>query len=689
MPIHVLDKLTVDQIAAGEVVERPASVVKELVENAIDAGANAVTVEIKNGGIDLIRVTDNGCGIPKEEVRVAFCRHATSKIQSSDDLFSISSLGFRGEALPSIASVTRLELITKRADEITATDFEIDGGDEVRFDEMGAPNGTTFIVKDLFYNTPVRRKFLKTAITEGAAIADLMEKIALSHPNISFRLIQNGQTKLATSGNGKIKDLIFAVFGRETVNEVIPIDFSKDGFLVSGMIGSPVLAKGNRSFENCFINGRYVKSVLCMKAIEDAYAPFMMQHRYPFVCLFIKLPSEDIDVNVHPTKMEVRFRKEAEVYDLLKNAVKSVLEKREMISNVSLSEEKKPAKPEPRFSPVEPFETARERLSKPETKPETNTETKTNTETETDTKPETKTETKTTVSQSFKDRLFTRTDGDDVSVISDQKTPYQAGTLNRGPKYEEPPAGPDSILPEKPVFEPHVKPDSEPPVKPVSEPVEKTVSDLSAKPEQQDLFKHHLISDEGMKKYRLIGQVFKTYWLLELDQQLYILDQHAAHEKLLYERKMAALREKKIASQLVSPPIMVSLNGSEELVLNRFMNEFSDLGYEISSFGGREYAISAVPDDLFGLDVKELFVELLGDLQENMSSRKPEMILSKIASMSCKAAIKGNNEVSFEEADHLIQELLTMENPYACPHGRPTMISISKTELEKKFKRIV
>ncbi len=609
--IRILDKQTIDRIAAGEVVERPSSVVKELVENAIDAGATAVSVEIKNGGIDLIRVTDNGSGIAKDDVRTAFLRHATSKIESADDLDTIASLGFRGEALSSIAAVTQLEVITKQHEDLTATDYEIHGGEEVRFDELGAPDGTTFLVRNIFYNTPARRKFLKTAMTEGSYVGDLMEKFALSHPEVSFRFIKNGQTVLATTGNGRLKDILYAVYGRNTANSVLNVSYDDGELSVTGVVGKPELSKGNRGFENYFVNGRYVKSRIVEKALEDATAPFMMQHQYPFCVLYLKLDPSGFDINVHPKKMEIKFLKEANVYQAVLDAVKDALENKELIREVSLQQQN--GKPEAKKYPaIEPFETRR---------------------------------------------------------IEERMVKEQAGTYQVPAQFHaEKVAARQEQTPERTIQATQI---------------------AVERPVQQDLIRDKFISEAGMKKHKLIGQLFDTYWLIQFNDELFIMDQHAAHEKVLYERKMKALSEKTLTGQMISPPVTVTLSQREELLLNRYVDAFSRLGYEISSFGGREYAISAVPDDLFGLDVRALFKEIIGDLEEGFSEKDPQLILSKVASMSCKAAVKGNDALSREEADHLISELLTLDNPYACPHGRPTIIRISKSELEKQFKRIV
>lgn len=656
LSIHVLDKKTVDQIAAGEVVERPSSVVKELAENAIDAGADAVTVEIRNGGIDMIRVTDNGSGIPADEIATAFLSHATSKIEDADDLFSIASLGFRGEALPSIAAVTELEVISKTKNAVTGISYEIHGGKEIGKTEIGAPDGTTFLVNNIFYNTPVRRKFLKTAMTEASYIENIIEKLALSHPGVSFRFINNGSTRLSTSGNGKVKDLIYSLFGRETANELLPVDFKDTMLSISGFIGKPVLLKGNRGYENYFINGRFVRSNVITKAIEDAYQPFMMQHRYPFTVLYIEMDPAFFDVNVHPTKMELRFQQEPYVYDVVKRAVHETLSHKEFIPDVSLDDEKsgksvKEAAPktEAAYRAPEPFETKRireeGRYSVAEKKEEIRPKTP-----EVGSVPD-----KEKTEISIKKTEAPRLEASKVDVIPESRG---AGTTA---KIEKPERSGSIIEPQ--------------------EKQEKAV--------QEDLFKDHFLSEEGIRKQRLIGQLFDTYWLIEMEDSLYIMDQHAAHEKVLYERKMKELAERRQTSQNISPPIMVTLSPKEEIMLNRYMTYFSELGYEVSSFGGREYAISAVPADIYGLDVKRLFEDILSEMSEEVNTRSTELIRAKIASASCKAAVKGNHTMTKEEAEHLIGELLTLDNPYACPHGRPTIITLNKNEIEKKFKRIV
>ena len=633
--ITVLDQSTINKIAAGEVIERPSSVVKELLENAIDAQATAVTVEIRDGGISYIRVTDNGCGIPKEEVPLAFLRHSTSKIKSVEDLFTVSSLGFRGEALSSIASVAQVELITKTSEQLSGTRYQIEGGVERSYEEVGAPDGTTFLVRNLFYNTPARQKFLKTAQTEGSHVAALVEKIAMSHPDISIRFIQNNQNRLHTSGNHNLKDIIYTVFGREIAANLLPVESEQEVLQVHGFAGKPVIARSNRSFENYYINGRYVKSGLIGKAIEDAYKPFMMQHKYPFVLLHISIEPEYLDVNVHPTKMELRFRNGEQVYQMIFQAISQALSHKELIPQVDLvkrEEEKALEEAQKKAPHPEPFEVKRQAAM---------------------------------VQKS------------DESRTMQPQEPAKSRTMQ------------PSIYKSEAVYgkiaESRAEP--EPEIQAVA-PVESRKPEQK-QPQQLDLFEEKLLEPKNRIRHKLIGQLFDTYWLVEFNEHLYIIDQHAAHEKVLYEKTMQTLKTREFTSQMLNPPIILTIGSTEEVLLKKYMKYFQDIGFEIEPFGGREYAVRAVPDNLFSVAKKELLIEMIDDLSEDAGARTADMIHDRVATMSCKAAVKGNNHLSFAEADHLIDELLNLDNPYACPHGRPTIISMSRYELEKKFKRIV
>ena len=669
--IAVLDQNTIDKIAAGEVVERPASVVKELVENAIDAGATAITVEIKEGGISFIRVTDNGNGIPREQVRLAFLRHATSKIQKVEDLLQISSLGFRGEALSSISAVSQMEVITKTPEDMIGVRYVIEGGREKSLEEIGAPNGTTMLVRNLFFNTPARAKFLKTAMTEAGYVSAYMEQLALSHQDISFKYMVNGQMRLHSSGNSNLKDVIYGIYGRDITRELLEVRFEQPGILIEGFIGKPVISRGNRNFENYYINGRYVKSKILMKAIEEAYKPYMMQHKYPFVCLQYNISGDEIDVNVHPTKMEVRFQNQGAVYNATYDMITQALAGREMIPQVDLEsrkekreEQKEEKKNRERISAPEPFEKGFRKRT-----------------------------------EEFQKRQRPENPAAPYPVpeqIREERAPYGREEPAKKEEAAVPvglhlaavyPAAPEAA-PLKTHEESGINEEQE-----ISAKENITISPAKEEkgpaPQQMELFDDRLLSKKARARHRIIGQLFETYWLVEYDNKFYIIDQHAAHEKVLYERFMKEFESREVTTQMVSPPQVISLNLQEDMLLKTHMEVFQRFGFEISEFGGREYSIHGVPANIYGISVQDLFVEILDSL-ENENTRQPlDIIAGRIATAACKAAVKGNNTLSFEEADQLIDELLGLENPYHCPHGRPTIISMTRYELEKKFKRIV
>ena len=615
--IAILNQETIDKIAAGEVVERPCSVVKELVENAIDAGSTAITVEIKEGGISFIRITDNGCGIERDQVAVAFYRHSTSKIRSAEDLLTVKSLGFRGEALSSISAVARVELITKTYDELTGTRYVIEGSKELSNEEIGAPDGTTFIVKDLFYNVPARRKFLKTAQTEGSYISDMVEKLALSHPDISFKFINNNQTKLHTSGNGNRKDIIYHIFGREISSSLLEVKHECEYFKVEGFIGKPVITRGNRNYENYFINGRYVKSNILSRAIEEAYKSFLMQHQYPFTVLYFTFFSE-LDVNVHPTKMELRFDNNNEIYVELCDTIYAILSHKEMIPEVPVDSTPAPKKIVHEYKePIpEPFE--KRRINEVRAA-----------------------ESRSVYGQSVTSTVKNYSATEPAAKAPETSTAYEPAHVVTG--------------------------------------TQQTLGD----------YDKVFLTESAKKQFSIIGQLFKTYWLIEFEDKLYIIDQHAAHEKVLYEKTMARLANKDFTSQRISPPIVMTLDARECEMLEKYRPQIEQFGYEVEHFGGKEYMISAIPDNLFHIDMKDLFIEMLDDFSNATGRQTPDIITEKVASMSCKAAVKGNDKLTFPEINELIDELLSLDNPYNCPHGRPTIISMSKYEIEKKFKRIV
>lgn len=615
--IAILNQETIDKIAAGEVVERPCSVVKELVENAIDAGSTAITVEIKEGGISFIRITDNGCGIERDQVAVAFYRHSTSKIRSAEDLLTVKSLGFRGEALSSISAVARVELITKTYDELTGTRYVIEGSKELSNEEIGAPDGTTFIVKDLFYNVPARRKFLKTAQTEGSYISDMVEKLALSHPDISFKFINNNQTKLHTSGNGNRKDIIYHIFGREISSSLLEVKHECEYFKVEGFIGKPVITRGNRNYENYFINGRYVKSNILSRAIEEAYKSFLMQHQYPFTVLYFTFFSE-LDVNVHPTKMELRFDNNNEIYVELCDTIYAILSHKEMIPEVPVGSTPAPKKIVHEYKePIpEPFE--KRRINEVRAA-----------------------ESRSVYGQSVTSTVKNYSATEPAAKAPETSTAYEPAHVVTG--------------------------------------TQQTLGD----------YDKVFLTESAKKQFSIIGQLFKTYWLIEFEDKLYIIDQHAAHEKVLYEKTMARLANKDFTSQRISPPIVMTLDARESEMLEKYRPQIEQFGYEVEHFGGKEYMISAIPDNLFNIDMKDLFIEMLDDFSNSTGRQTPDIITEKVASMSCKAAVKGNDKLTLPEINKLIDELLSLDNPYNCPHGRPTIISMSKYEIEKKFKRIV
>ncbi len=694
--IALLDQNTIDKIAAGEVIERPSSVVKELVENAIDAKATAITVEIKEGGTSFIRITDNGCGISKEDASIAFLRHSTSKIRNVDDLLSISSLGFRGEALSSIAAVANVELITKTKSSLMGIRYVIEGSVEKEFEEIGAPDGTTFLVRKLFFNTPARRKFLKTPQTEAGYINDLLEKMALSHPDVSFKFINNNQTKLHTSGNGNLKDVIYHIYGREIASNLVEINREAEGVKVYGFIGKPIISRGNRNYENYYVNGRYVKSGIVAKAIEEAYKTFMMQHKYPFTALHFEIDGNMLDVNVHPTKMELRFSENEQMYRFIYEAVKEGLNKREFIPEVTVGENKSEEKRVIEKAP-EPFEKKRLELngiknisnistSNDILEKANNVFAKRNEDKKTD---EVKQENNSKVAMMFREAEKEYVAKTSVAVPKEK----MLGTTKHIDFTAESKAidekqSKDNILSEEKIKEVSNEIDNK-----IDNKIQNQETSILEKPvenvQQIDMFEQNLLDKESRDKHKIIGQVFGTYWIVQFQEKMYIIDQHAAHEKVLYERTMKGLKEHEFTSQLLSPPIILTLSMQEKELLDKYMDNFVQLGYEIEPFGGKEYSVRAVPANLFGLASKDVLIEILDGLAENMGSATTEMITDKIASMSCKAAVKGNTNLSVMEAQELIDELMTLDNPYNCPHGRPTIISMTKYELEKKFKRIV
>ena len=678
--IAVLDQQTIDKIAAGEVVERPASVVKELVENAIDAGATQITVEIKEGGIGYIRITDNGSGMEKDDIPVAFLRHSTSKIRSADDLLGVSSLGFRGEALSSISAVAMVELITKTKENALGNRCCIEGGVQKSLEEIGAPDGTTFIIRNLFYNTPARKKFLKSEMSEASAIHELMTHLAMSHPEVGFKVLIGGQMRIQTSGNGNLKDVIYHLYGRDVAMRLIEVDREEGPLHVRGFLGKPEISRGNRNYENYFVNGRYVKSKIIAKGIEDGYKTFMMQHRYPFVCLDIHMDGKMLDVNVHPTKMELRFSNQNLVYDLLERMTKDALSGRELIPEVTLDEPKKQVvMPEKALQQVPPVQTLREpestyQVQKPAAVPTASVE-RTIPSYQ---KPEQKVPLEKMWTTPEPQKETVKPQDKNLEYFMEQmrkrvEERYKAPEAPAPTEQRKTTEIAQSTVPEQSATVPETPVEEKPP----------------QKPEQLDLFDGKLLSKEAAVHHVIIGQLFDTYWLVQFGEKLYIIDQHAAHEKVLYERLMKDLRNRTFQSQMLSPPIVLNLSMQEEELFLKYRSCFTEMGFEIEEFGEKAYAVRAVPANLPGVARREILMELLDSLSDITGSGNSESLMDKVASMSCKAAVKGNHQMSAMEAKALIDELLSLENPYNCPHGRPTIISMSKYELEKKFKRIV
>ena len=686
--IHLLEQATIDKIAAGEVVERPRSIVKELTENAIDAGATATTVEIRDGGIAMIRVTDDGAGIPADQVRTAFLRHATSKIEKVDDLTSIRSFGFRGEALSSIAAVSRVELITKPQESLVGTRYRIEGGIETGMEEIGAPNGSTFVCRDLFYNTPARRKFLKSAQTEAGYIAEFVERLALSHPELAIKFMANGATKLATSGNGKQADVIYRIFGREISGNLIEVDQTDEatGMHLHGFLGKPQISRGNRTYEIYYVNGRLIASNILSKAAEEGYETFLMQHRFPFLILALDLDGTLVDVNVHPAKAQVRFADGPAVYNFVKTVVKGALTHRELIIRTGFGKEdhaqeakklarevlKKEAAPEP-------FEFQRRQQLANETNPGWKAQEEEKGYDFRKLREEHPAAADSPYSPMYPGISGQREESVRRSRLADGKNflDQAAAFLDAHHNFQGTEDGCQGEKAEKKA-----------PVVPAGEDIltgrQMTLEELGQE-DDNAVF----LSKEHVKEHRLIGQVFDTYWIVEFRNSLYIIDQHAAHEKVMFERLMKRFRDKEVSSQRLSPPMIVSLTMAEEDQLRAHRDTFAQLGFEIQPFGDRDYAISAVPQDLFGLTEKEFFLEMLDQLSPDTGKTSMEEVTARIATMACKAAVKGNTRLSTLEADALITELLSLDDPYNCPHGRPTIISMTKSELEKKFRRIV
>ena len=650
--INVLDKHVAELIAAGEVVERPASVIKELVENSIDAGAKNITVEIKNGGTTFMRVADDGCGIQREDVKIAFLRHATSKVKYENDLDSISTLGFRGEALASICAVSRLQLITRNINEEEGTSYIIEGGEEVSLYEAGCPVGTTFIIRDLFYNIPARAKFLKKDVAEGNAVSNVIDKTALSHPEIAFTYIKDGKQVLKTFGDGKLLSAIYAVFGKDFANGMIPVDYQLDGIKVYGYVSKPINSRPNRNMLNFFINGRYVKTKTGIVAVEEAFKGSIMVGKFPSCVLNMELPYEMIDVNVHPAKIEVRFINERPVFDTIYHAVKSALMKNDSRKQATF-------KKETAFNDIKkfnPFNNAEAILnSTPKEKTDTQP---------VSVKPTPKPVEKKDDFNPFENIIFTQRPKqitkpkiEDVKV-SDSKKSF--------------------IIEEKPIKEITIEPKPIIDEKPV---IQQEVIKTEEKSEPVPLIKQ----DEVFIRY--IGEAFNTYIIAEKNnKEILLVDKHAAHERMIYEKLKA--EKAGTFSQMLLQPVTVTLDKSEYISAISNLDIFSECAFEVEDFGNSTVIVRSIPQYIDVADVNDCIVEMA----EHMASGKNDVYSEKMDwfyhNVACRSAIKAGNKSTVQELVDIIKKL--EENPQLkyCPHGRPICIAMTKNEIEKQFGRV-
>lgn len=649
--IRILDTHTINKIAAGEVVERPCSVVKELVENSVDAQASSITVEIKNGGIDLIRVTDNGIGIPKDQVEVAFLRHATSKIIQAEDLYEVKSLGFRGEALASIAAVSHVELLTKVKADTTGKRVEVSGGKIKESGEVACPEGTTFIMRHLFYNVPARKAFLMSSGTEAAKIADYMYKLALAHPEIAFNYIQNGKTIFTTSGDHELKHCVLNIYGREYARHTFQCYYKANHIECVGLLGAPSLSRSNRNYEHFFINGRYIKSQILQNAVEDAYKTLVMTGKFPFVVLHLNMDPSLVDVNVHPTKLQVRFKQMEEVRRIVYEAVMETLRKQHLVPEVTLDKPREETKVTHVMEQVnvDTFFTPRKEENKATAEtmlgveptlmrkiPETNPY-----------KP----------SAATVERLF---------------GPSEQATYDVSPTREAAAQVQDQVVETVPMI-----------MKAIEKEENHQQQRVDASIENGQEMKPILPED-----YRIVGQVFKTYWLIQYHEKVFIIDQHAAHERVLYEQFMAYFKSGKVATQILLMPETISVTPSEKMLLVENEDFFRQMGFVFEEFGEKDIAVREVPFLLNEPIKPTLLKEVLDELQEQKITHLAEVKAEQIIRMSCRGAIKAHDQLSEKECHHLIASLMALENPFTCPHGRPTIVALKQGDIEKMFKRI-
>ena len=701
MKIHLLSQECINQIAAGEVVERPSSIVKELVENALDAKATAISIEIKGGGISFLRVSDNGEGIFSEDLERAFMPHATSKIQNPKDLEEILSFGFRGEALASIASVAKVECISKRQEDFLAHRILVEGGSFSPVEEVGGMDGTSILVRELFYNVPARKKFLLSESTEASRVEEMVEKLALANPGISFHFVKDGKSRFQTLGGGKLSDVVFGIYGKSFAKDSLEIKesyypSSLTGLAtlhIEGLLGKPSLTRSNRQYEIFFVNGRFVRDSLLSRALEDAYKPFLMQHKFPFAIVFLHLSPNLVDVNVHPQKLEVRFQNREKIYQALFDCVSKTLSKADLIDHSPLSlfqkekEEKSTAFLSPSSQLWEKKEEKKENKNDiPEEAVRSDQNDKQSAEQISAIKEQEKEKAEAVnqgypIEEALENALENASEkapfrievpelNQQKAATREEKLIYEEFDLTKGIRLEEEKASEkeeNTVPKEEQLF---------------------TESENLPSAEQESLFSPSFFSEEGEREFRLIGQVFQTYWLIEFQKELFIMDQHAAHEKVNFEKMRKNYLEKPGISQGILPKTIV-FSAKEEELYEKTKDYFAHLGYRIRKEEEKRYTLEGIPADFPSLDAEMLFHEILDALAEEGNLSEAESVYDKIASMACKASVKGNQLLSFKEAEALVQKLFTLENPYACPHGRPTIVAFKKQDLEKMFKRIV
>ena len=701
MKIHLLSQECINQIAAGEVVERPGSIVKELVENALDAKATAISIEIKGGGISFLRVSDNGEGIFSEDMERAFLPHATSKIQNPKDLEEILSFGFRGEALASIASVAKVECISKRQEDFLAHRILVEGGSFSPVEEVGGMDGTSILVRDLFYNVPARKKFLLSESTEASRVEEMVEKLALANPGISFHFVKDGKSRFQTLGGGKLSDVVFGIYGKSFAKDSLEIKesyypSSLTGLAtlhIEGLLGKPSLTRSNRQYEIFFVNGRFVRDSLLSRALEDAYKPFLMQHKFPFAIVFLHLSPNLVDVNVHPQKLEVRFQNREKIYQALFDCVSKTLSKADLIDHSPLSlfqkekEEKSMAFLSPSSQLWEKKEEKKENKNDiPEEAVRSDQNDKQSAEQISTIKEQEKEKAEAVnqrypIGEASENALENASEKAPFRIEVPELNQQKAETREEKLIYEEFDLTKGIRLEEEKASE------KEENTVPREEQLFSESEDLPSA-EQESLFSPSFFSEEGEREFRLIGQVFQTYWLIEFQKELFIMDQHAAHEKVNFEKMRKNYLKKPGISQGILPKTMV-FSAKEEELYEKTKDYFTHLGYRIRKEEEKRYALEGIPADFPSLDAEMLFHEILDALAEEGNLSEAESVYDKIASMACKASVKGNQLLSFKEAEALVQKLFTLENPYACPHGRPTIVAFKKQDLEKMFKRIV